>query len=139
MCYLTDRSDEQAFISAVLSHAAGVFVLRLDTAAAVATGTAVDLVAGQTVTVDGAGGTVWTYTGPGAAFQIEAEAELTVCRLIDPCVALPFNCWHFTFACVQVRELVVLATNSNLAFRVDAGATVIGKPRLQAVGCRFDT
>eukprot|EP01052_Picozoa_sp_SAG31_P037566 SAG31_NODE_4871_length_2895_cov_3.380544_1_plen_607_part_01 len=100
--------DVPAFVSAVLSHAGGVFAVTLITSAT--TGTTVDLVAGQTAQVgvrsDGPSSTVtWTCTGSGAAFQIGAGATL------------------------QINQITVSAA-SGLAFRLDSGSSLSGSIRL---------
>eukprot|EP01052_Picozoa_sp_SAG31_P023968 SAG31_NODE_2010_length_6670_cov_3.036220_4_plen_1142_part_00 len=104
-------TDRLAFISSVLSHAAGVFALTLRQIDAsgsttlvdpdlAAVETAVDLVAGQSGTITGSDGMVWIYTGSGAAFVVGVDAKL------------------------RISNLKVSAT-SGLAFRVADSSTIM--------------
>eukprot|EP01050_Picozoa_sp_SAG11_P002791 SAG11_NODE_145_length_14811_cov_24.558931_9_plen_1225_part_00 len=100
--------DVLAFISAVLSHAAGIFALAFGPSTT--TGTAVDLVSGQSAKIAAAPSAsfvTWTYTGSGAAFQIGAGATL------------------------QMNQIMVVAA-SGLAFRLDPGSSLSGNPRLDS-------
>ena len=79
--------DYLVYISSVLSHAPGIFSLVVTDSASVAT--AVDLVAGQSATMAGAGdGLVWSYTGSGAAFLVGAGASLQISQARLPRVHL---------------------------------------------------
>merc|ERR1711969_39079 len=92
-------SDSNAFLSAVLSHAAGTFLCTIDEAE-VSTATAVDLITGQDATLTGGSSTLWTFQGEGAAFIIGAQASL------------------------DLRTMSV-AASSGLAFQIDAGASLL--------------
>ena len=101
-------SDAFAFLSAVLSHAAGTFVCQIMLSTEVST--AVDLITGQGATLTGGLSTVWTFRGEGAAFSVGAQASL------------------------EIHSMAVAAT-SGLAFRIDAGAGLsTSLVQLQATG-----
>ena len=101
-------SDAFAFLSAVLSHAAGTFVCQVILSTEVST--AVDLITGQGATLTGGLSTVWTFRGEGAAFSVGAQASL------------------------EIHSMAVAAT-SGLAFRIDAGAGLsTSTVQLQATG-----
>jgi hypothetical protein len=98
----------------VLSHAAGLFSLILTASAS--TGTALDLVGGQSARIHsglvGGAPVVWAYSGSGSAFLVGAGAIL------------------------EIADIVVAAA-AGLAFRLAAGATLTGTPQLQsgAISC----
>jgi hypothetical protein len=101
-------SDAFAFLSAILSHAAGTFVCQIDESTEVST--AVDLITGQGATLTGGVSIVWSFRGEGAAFSVGAQASL------------------------DIRSMAVAAT-SGLAFRIDAGAALVTSAvELQAAG-----
>eukprot|EP01046_Picozoa_sp_COSAG06_P002765 COSAG06_NODE_101_length_24097_cov_15.305150_4_plen_1590_part_00 len=101
-------SDAFAFLSAILSHAAGTFVCQIDDSTEVST--AVDLITGQGATLTGGVSIVWSFRGEGAAFSVGAQASL------------------------DIRSMAVAAT-SGLAFRIDAGAALVTSAiELQAAG-----
>jgi hypothetical protein len=96
--------DYLVYISSVLSHAPGIFSLVVTESVVVAT--AVDLVAGQSATMAATGADItWSYSGSGAGFLIGAGASLGITG-------------------------IAVAAASGLAFRLDAGATLSGNPRL---------
>jgi hypothetical protein len=99
--------DMLAYISSVLSHAAGLFSLIF--AASASTEIAVDFVGGQSgqihsSMVEGAS-PIWSYTGSGPAFLLGAGADLDISH-------------------------IAVAAGSGLAFRLDVGATLSGSPQL---------
>ena len=96
--------DHLVYISSVLSHAPGIFSLVI--AESVEVASAVDLIQGQSAMMTAAeADLVWSYTGNGAAFQIDAGAKL------------------------EINGLTV-AASSGIAFRVAAAAILLGTPML---------